>query len=95
MRVVASAAARAFAKAARRTARPGQIGENVSQGAAGRTVTATRMRAINTATGIQTHVGAAAVLVSNLAMISSTSSVAPTMLEEEEEDEDDDGGRRN
>ncbi len=32
--------------------RPGQIGENVSQGAAGRTVAATRMRAINTATGV-------------------------------------------
>ncbi|CAM9886909.1 unnamed protein product [Pylaiella littoralis] len=95
MRVVASAAARAFAKAARRTARPGQIGESVSQGAAGRTAATTRMRAIKTANGIQTHIGASAVLLSNLAMISSTSSVAPTTLEEEEEDEDEDGGRRN
>lgn len=34
------------------TCRPGQIGESVSQGAAGRTVAATRMRAINTATGV-------------------------------------------
>lgn len=44
---------------------------------------------------IQTHIGATAVLVSNLAMISSSPSVAPTLLEEEEEDEDEDGGRRN
>ncbi|CAM9121685.1 unnamed protein product [Ectocarpus sp. 8 AP-2014] len=95
MRIAASAAARAFAKAARRTARPGQIGEGVSHGEAGRTMAATRMRAINTATGIQTHVGAAAVLVSKVVMISCSSSVAPTFLEEEEEDEDDDGGRRN
>ena len=32
--------------------RPGQIGEGVSQGAAGRAVAASRMRAINTAVGV-------------------------------------------
>ena len=32
--------------------RPGQIGEGVSQGAAGRAVAASRMRAINTTVGV-------------------------------------------
>eukprot|EP00904_Undaria_pinnatifida_P013022 jgi/Undpi1/8850/HiC_scaffold_25.g11312.m1 len=95
MRVVASRAAKALMKAAKRTARPGQIGEGVSQGAAGRAVAASRMRAINTTVGIKTHMGAATVLMANLAMISDATTVAPTVLETEEEDEDEDGGRRN
>ncbi|CAM9583920.1 unnamed protein product [Ascophyllum nodosum] len=95
MRLVASAAARSLAKAARRTARPGKMGEGISQGSAGRTLEAGRMRSIKTSMSVQTHIGATPVLLSNLALILNSSSAAPTTLEPEEGEEDDDGGRRN
>lgn len=90
MRLVASAAAKALAKATRRTTRPGAIGESL--GAASRSAIG-RARAVTAPIQLQTHIGASMVLVANLSVLASTTRTTPLTLEleEEEEVEDDDG----